>query len=168
MDWSEVDERMAGKILRQGEIYLQGTLAVSTAADQHAATLAGIFSAAAIAVLAATLVMIQSPHPDTALIVSGFTVAFTWFIGSSLCVAVVWPSKFHLAGNEPKNWWPENVALGSLVEAIGGETENYQERIEFNTAAIRKSAKRLKLGAAMGCAAPIAGFGIWLILRVFI
>ncbi len=60
------------------------------------------------------------------------------------------------------------MALGSLVEAIGGEAENYQERIEYNTAAIRKSAKRLKVGAALGYAAPIAGFGIWLILRVFI
>ena len=168
MDWSEVDERMAQQILRQGELLLQGTLAVSTAADQHAATLAGIFSAAAIAVLAATLVMIQSPHPDTALVVSGFAVSLTWFIGSSLCVAVVWPSKFHLAGNEPKNWWPDSVALGPMVEAIGGETENYQERIEYNTAAIRKSAKRLKLGAAMECAAPIVGLGIWLILRVVI
>ena len=49
MDWSKVDERMAQQILRQGELLLQGTLAVSTAADQHAATLAGIFSAAAIA-----------------------------------------------------------------------------------------------------------------------
>ncbi len=166
MDWSKVDEKMVREILRQGEIYLQNTLAIATASDQHAATLAGIFSASATVALGVTAAIATSNQLDIALIASGAAVAVTWFIGSMFCVSVVWPSKFQLPGNHPRNWWPGNVSLRPIVEARGGESENYQERIDFNEAAIRRSAIRLKWGAAIGCTAPFVGLLAWLIAKV--
>lgn len=166
MDWSKVDEEMAREILRQGEIYLSKTLEISIASDQHAATLAGIFSASATAALAVSAAVAISENSNGALVVSGLFVALTWLIGAMFCVSVVWPSKFQLPGNHPKNWWPDEVSRGSIVEAIGGESENYQERIEFNEAAIKRSAKRLKWGAAIGSAAPFVGLASYLITQI--
>ena len=43
-----------------------------------------------------------------------------------------------------------------MVEAIGGESENYQERIDYNVNGLKRDSLFLKSGAAVGCAAPFA------------
>ena len=161
MDWSTVSQDMAEKILGQGETFLQATLTVASGLDQRSATLAGIFSASATAALAASAAIQINEPGDSALVYSGLAVAAMWFFGASLCVAALWPSKYHLPGNHPRNWWPESVSQRPMVEAIGGESENYQERIDYNVNGIKRDTNYLKSGAAVGCAAPLVGLLTW-------
>ncbi len=51
-----------------------------------------------------------------------------------------------------------------MVEAIGGESENYQERIDYNVNGIKRDSMFLKCGAAVGCTAPLAGLLTWFCL----
>lgn len=164
MDWSKVSPEMAEKILGQGETFLQATLTVASGLDQRSATLAGIFSASATAALAASAAIQISDTGDSALVYSGLVVAAMWFFGASLCVAALWPSKYHLPGNHPRNWWDASVSQGAWVEAIGGESENYQERIDYNVNGLKRDSRFLKSGAAVGCAAPFMGLLTWFFL----
>ena len=157
MDWSKISQEMAEKILGQGETFLQATLTVASGLDQRSATLAGSFSASATAALAASAALQIGDTGDSALVYSGLAVAAMWFFGASLCVAALWPSKYHLPGNHPRNWWDDSVSQRPMVEAIGGESENYQERIDYNVNGLKRDSMFLKFGAAVGCAAPLVG-----------
>ena len=155
---------MAQQILRQGEIFLNATLTVASSIDQRASTLASIFSASATAALAAAAAIHISDKPDPILVLSAVAIAITWFIGAGLCVWVLLPTKYDLPGNHPQNWWRDEVRLGPLIEAIGGETENYQDKIDFNVAALKSDGLFLRMGTVTGCSAPAVGFLIWNIL----
>lgn len=155
---------MAREILRQGEIFLKGTLTVASGIDQRASTLASIFSASATAALAAAAAIHISDQPDQILVLSAVAIAITWFIGAGLCVWVLLPTKYHLPGNHPQNWCHDEVRLGPLNEAIGGEAENYQEKIDFNVASLKSDGLFLRMGTVTGCLAPAVGFLVWNIL----
>ena len=161
MDWSKVSQEMAEKILGQGETFLQATLTVASGLDQRSATLAGIFSASATAALGASAAIQISDNGNCALVYAGLAVAATWFLGALLCVAALWPSKYHLPGNHPRNWWAESVSERPMVEAIGGESENYQEKIDYNVNGLKWDSMFLKFGATVGCAAPLVGLIAW-------
>ena len=68
-------------------------------------------------------------------------------------------SKFQVVGNEPRNWLSPAVAQNPLVDAIIGEAQNYQERIDSNKAVLRKQQKQLGWGVAIGFLAPI----VWIV-----
>lgn len=57
MGFSKIDDIFSREIVRGGEAYLDGQLRVATSADQRASSLAGVFSAAATALLAATVAL---------------------------------------------------------------------------------------------------------------
>jgi len=52
MDWSKAKPGLIQQIVREGECYLDGQLKLALSADQRGAILAGVFTAAATAVLA--------------------------------------------------------------------------------------------------------------------
>ena len=70
------------------------------------------------------------------------------------------PVLFCLAGSEPLKWWDHrNSAI--TTSSIGGETENYQERIEINDDVLKSNAKRLSRGVNIALASPFIALATW-------
>lgn len=159
LDWSDVPEHMARIILHQGEVFLDAQLRTALSADQRAMIGASIFTGLAAAVLAATLAYWSASH-DPALFLAGLATAVLMVSGGFCCMHAARPVDFNSPGGEPGQWWDERY--GSLVVAMGGESENYQERIDVNDKVLRKNAKWLTWGIRLAWAAPIVGFIVWI------
>ncbi len=164
MDWEKIDKEMAQTILRQGEIYLQSTVQIALSSDQRSATLAAVFSAASVALLGA----LSQIDVETATLISGLALAALWFASAVLCIIGLWPTKYHTPGNYPSFWLTEEVAYGSLVEAIIGECENYDVRIRFNVKRLTRAATLFKCAIASGVAAPIFAVLVWGVLKIYV
>src|SRR5437879_5752004 len=123
MDFSKIDDTFSREIIREGEAYLDGQLRIATSADQRASSLAGMFTAAATALLAATVAL-----ANPALNVSGRVplsfgagaAALMFLAGAILCLSVVMPISFYLPGCEPGNW-QSDVAAGKKLHDCSGE-----------------------------------------------
>lgn len=151
---------VAQEIIRLSELRLQSMLTISIAADQRAATLAGIFTTGTVATLAALAAAVSSGM-SAAIISGGVTCAIFLFVGSLFCVFALWPTDFHVAGINPQSWLNGETLFGSLSETLLYHAENYQKRIDENMGVNKRCAKRQKIGAALACAAPIIGTLVW-------
>ncbi len=158
-DWAKVEEGMARQILYQGETYMRAQLQVGLDADKRAMTLASILSAAATAVLAANIVYYNAKS-DFGTLLTGFLVSAMMLVASGLCFWTARPRQFFLPGNHPEKWWA--VATGKLSEEIGGETENYQDRIVHNDDVLRSNGRVLVTAISIAIAAPVCGIIFWL------
>jgi hypothetical protein len=68
LDWSNVPEEMRTHIVSEGQAYLDGQIRLATAADQRAAALAAVFTAAGSALIAgliafASVKSVVKPYP---------------------------------------------------------------------------------------------------------
>jgi len=82
MDFSKIDDIFSKEIVRGGEAYLDGQLRVATSADQRASGLAGMFTAAATALLAAVVALANpawsTPGHLPLMIGAGTAAVFFW------------------------------------------------------------------------------------------
>ena len=101
-DWSEINEKMASQILDRGERYLQSLHEIAASIDQRSSTLASVFTAAAVAVLAVLGATIEIVAADLRFLIAGLTITVTWFTASWFCIAAMMPAKFHLLSH-PRN-----------------------------------------------------------------
>lgn len=166
MDWAKAKPEMVNKIVQEGEAYLSGQLKLATSADQRASMLAGVFTAAATAVIAGLLTLNTSDIPlgEKFPIYLGGGVAFVSFLAAaSLCIMAIFPVGFWLPGNEPASWYGDVNSEKELTPALGEEAEHIQSKISENRAVLEKNAKRFRWGAILGIAAPIAGTLAWFI-----
>ena len=90
MDFSKIDDTFSKEIVRGGEAYLDGMLKIATSADQRASGLAGMFTAAATALLAATVAL-----ANPAWNVPGH-ISLMFLLGALVCLSTVMPAKFWL------------------------------------------------------------------------
>jgi hypothetical protein len=161
MDLSKAKESVVREILRLAELHLSSQLTVVSAAAQRASGLAGIFGAMATALAATTLAAYAGKTVEGALLLAGATVASLTYTGCVLCALAASSTKFHVAGNEPRNWWPDDVYDGPIIEALVGETENYQMAIDFNVGVLSRNAIYIRWGIRIGTAAPLIASLVW-------
>lgn len=152
---------MARLILHQGETFLSSQLQVATASDMRALTAASVLTAIGTAVIAATLVY-WSEEKNLQLLLAGIACGVVTIIGAFFALWAARPIEFYFPGNHPKEWW--DCRTCDLPRAIGGESENYQIRIESNERCLAKNGFALIIGAAIAATAPLIGLIVWLLL----
>jgi len=144
---------MAREIKSQGERFLEAQLQVALASDQRAATMAGIFAAIAAAAIAGSIAYWDKTG-SAPVLSSGLAGGVWMMLGVGLCLWAARPVDFYFPGNHPAQWFDLRDDT-SLAEALGGEAENYQDRIESNASRLVAMGDRLKLGAVLVGTAPI-------------
>lgn len=150
----------------EGERYLSGQLTLATSADQRAAVLGGIFTAAGTAILAGLLAAYSPATTSNAILFSGIVVAGLFLLGAGLCISTALPVGFFLPGNEPAEWRADIESDRALIDALQEEADNYQLKIEDNRAVLKRNAERFKSGAIAGIAAPVTGLTVWILVSI--
>jgi len=164
MDFSKIDDIFSREIIRGGEAYLDGMLRVATSADQRASSLAGIFIAAATALLAAVIALSNpawAVGSKLALILGGGSAALMFLAGAVMCLRTIMPVEFWLPGCEPENWESDVVAGNKLHDCFGERADHIQSQIVANRTVIEANALKFKWGAVFGIAAPFVGLLVW-------
>jgi len=166
-DWAKADAETVKEIVRGGEAYLAGQVRFATSADQRAVVLAGVFIAAGTAIIGALVAAMTVDVAAAALVVGGAAWALCLMMGGALCISTALPVKFYMPGNHPRNWYRDVAADRPLVESLGEVAEYTQEEIEGNDRLSEANARRYRLGALIGLAAPLVGGAAWLIAILF-
>ena len=164
MDFSKIDDDFGREIIRGGEVYLDGMLRVATSADQRASGLAGVFTAAATALLAAvvTLANLAPIMPGKLpLMLGGGAASLMFLIGAVTCLRTIMPVRFWLPGCEPHNWQSDVATGKKLHDCLGERATHIQEAIADNVKVVEMNARRFKWGARFGIAAPFVGLLVW-------
>lgn len=151
INWNGVSPEMAKQILQQGETFLSAQWQAAIAADQRAVTTASIFIAIAVAAVAGTL--------SGWSLSAGFTASFAMIVGAFLCFWSARPSEFYAPGNHPDQWW--DCRNADLTTAIGGETENYQARINRNSELLGQNGRLFMWGIYCAVASPVVAIMVF-------
>lgn len=165
MDWSNAKPGIEEKIVEEGNRLLESQLAVATSADQRAAVLAAVFTAAATAILAGIVTIANSETlivNKTAVYVGSYAACGMFFLASILCILAVMPVGFYLPGTEPKLWVADLTQGKEVSMALRELCDNIQSNIADNLKVITRNAGRFAWGAGIGIAAPIVGTAVWL------
>jgi len=162
-NWSDADKDMVKHVAREAEMYLGGQVTLGTSADQRASVLGGVFMAAGTAIVAGLLGILSAGFMSWSIIVGGSISAILLLVASGLCILATVPVGFWLPGNEPKSWYEDVDSNRPLLEAMGEEAEQIQEKIEENRKELKKNARRFKWGAFLGVTAPFVGAVVYLL-----
>jgi len=158
VDWSGVAEPMAREILAQGEKFMQSQLQAALAADSRATSMAGLYITLSLATTAA-----GAGYWDKAGNISALLACIA--AGGSLMAAAIlaaWaarPIDFYFPGNQPHQWFPGK--MNDIVTMIGGEAENYDERIAYNDERLGENQRAIRRSFMLAIIAPIAGCIGW-------
>jgi hypothetical protein len=101
MDFTKIDDIFSKEIVRGGEAYLDGQLRVATSADQRASGLAGMFTAAATALLAAVVALANpawNVSGHVALMFGAGVAAGMFLLGAILCLLGDVPADVEIGG----------------------------------------------------------------------
>lgn len=165
-EWKPEKIDLVREVFRSGEKYLDGQLQLATSADQRAAVLGGVYTAAGTAVVGYLLAIFTSWQASLAILVGGLLAAVLFVAGAALCICTCLPAGFYLPGNEPEQWYGDVDNGRDLAEVLGEEAENYQSKIADNRATLQRNARLYKWGAIAGIAAPVLGFLVWFLMSV--
>jgi len=153
-DFSNIPDAAADEIYRSGEICLSGTVQLAIAADQRATTMAGVFGAGAVALLAVAATVRSGEISDPSFMWASVLMALILFFAALLCAYAGRPIDFFVGGYEPRLY----------VECAGDPywmrryaSEDIQRRIESNRLSHEKSSRLLNCGALMAAISPIFG-----------
>ncbi len=159
VDWSETPDDALRELLRQGELFLQGTIQLGVAADQRAVALSTIFGGGAIALLAAAATVLAGSHPNSALEWAATVTAVFLLTSAFLAALAAHPVNFFVAGYEPKLLHGSSSDETWMLRYV---VQDMQMRIDVNRAAIDRAAvlssNALRV-AAVGVLAGILVFG---------
>jgi hypothetical protein len=159
-DFSAIPDEAVDEIFRNGETCLLGTIALATAADQRATTMAGIFGAGSVALLAMAATLKASASGDSALVLASSITALLFFVSALICAWSARPVDFFVGGYEPSK----------LAECAGDPmwmkryaSEDIQVRIDSNRKTLERAASLLSFGAIVAAAAPLIGTAAYFI-----
>ena len=161
---SEFDEEyldLTKTVLRQGELVLQDQLTRSLASDQRATTLAGMFTAVALAVLGFAAHAFEGGNLASPAGWAAIGAGLPLLGSVAFCVWCARPVPFASVGNEPECWWSDGVETRPLVESLRNECANYQKRITENSQDLKRAARALRFGLGFGAAAPLGAIAFW-------
>jgi hypothetical protein len=164
VDWSGVSEPMVRQIFQQAETFMRAQFDAALAADTRAMTMASVFVTLATAIIAGAIAYGDKAGHAPA-IAGAFAGALVMLIGAALGVWAARPIDFYFPGNQPEKWFP--IRGGDLIEALGGESENYARHIAANDAALTANNGALILGAILGVLSPLIGLVVWALTNAF-
>ena len=152
--------RLAETVLRQGELRLNAQLTVALAGDSKAITLAGLFVTLALAALSGVAVLWTIG--DQKALTFGLIIEMILLLASAyLSLESASPADFYVSGNQPENWWSDNVEDKPLAECLKKESMNYQNRIEKNALVMERSAVLFTCAMRMAILSPIAALAVY-------
>lgn len=158
IDWSGVSENNARQILALGESYLKAQLQAAIAADQRAVTMTSILSATALAVVGASIAYFQvSKNVPT--FAAAIATASVLLFAAACGAWAARPMVFWFPGNTPANWY--DVRFGDFITNVGGEAENYSDRISWNNEILAANQSALMLGMVAAILSPVIGAVVW-------
>ena len=143
-NWKDANPDLVKEVLREGEVYLQGQLTLATSADQRAAVLGGIYTAAAAAIIAGLIAALATGQISAAISVGGFFSAGLFLLGAGLCISTALPADFYLPGNHPESWYEDIDANRNILESLGEQTEYYQRAINGNRSFLKRNGSRFQ------------------------
>jgi len=161
IDWSAANPETVKEIVREAEAYLGAQVTLATSADQRAAVMASVFTAAGAAIIAG-LITVGHADANIAIYLGGGIAATLFLFGAILCVWATMPVGFSLPGSQPASWEEDIKANTNLNISLGQQAGNYQTKIADNHSTLGRNARKFKSGAIAGIAAPVMGFVVWL------
>ena len=162
INWTDVEPEVARQILHQGEMFMASQMQAGIASDQRAMTVASVFSAFAMAVAAGSIAYWDKVG-DLPILIAGLVAATVMTIGSAISLWSARQVDFYYPGNHPSSYFE---CLNSSIQTIlGGEAENYQERIGKNAKILQTNGRATTCGAAISMSAPMLAVGLWLLIR---
>jgi hypothetical protein len=149
---------MAERIMKQGETFMTAQLQAALAADSRATSMAGMFITLALATIAGGVAWGTGPKGISYLL-GGFSCGALLLLGAARAAWAARPIDFYYPGNQPSQWFPNRSA--NLAEMMGGEAENYDERIEFNSDRLSENQQAIRDAFLLAITAPIIGAVVW-------
>lgn len=165
-DWKKADPELVREVVREAELFIQRQVTLATSADQRAAMLGGIFTAAATALIVGVIAVVTNGIAAPGIVWGGVVAALLFVIAAGLCISTVLPVEFGLPGNEPQNWYEDIESERGLSELLGEEAEREQGKIGDNNAVLIANARRFKWGAIARISAPLVGLVVWFLLSI--
>lgn len=156
LKWGNVREDMAERIFSQAEKFLDSQLKVAIESDKKAISTSSILTGFATAIIGGGFAFFaNSKSGGVQLLLSAITAGGLLYLASCVAFWAARPVNFYFPGAYPNDWWPCRKA--KLNDALIGEAQNYQERIEHNEKQIDSSAAALLRATKIALCAPIAG-----------
>jgi hypothetical protein len=132
------------------------------AADQRATTMAGIFGAGSVALLAAVATVLAATSPNKPFIGGASAMAALLFVAAVTSGMAAAPTDFHVGGYEPKKFVRSASDLAWMLRYA---VQDMQDRIDFNRAVLERSARRLRVAMGFAVAAIPLGVLVFSALR---
>ena len=167
INWAKAQSEMLERIAQEAELFLSGMMQAAVSSDQRSATLGGVFIATATAIFGGLLIYMAEYAFSWAVVAGAGVCGSSFIMAAQFCFSATVPVDFHIAGNEPRNWYSDIQSGKPYLEALGGELENYQECIRANDTTMKKASRNLKWGAKLGIAAPLLGLAAAAIAILF-
>jgi hypothetical protein len=171
-NFAQLPVELQRESIREGEARLEAQLHVAAAADQRALTWGGILIAAVTAALGGGIALATKERPDYALAFLAIIFAGALTLAAWGALSTTRPEKFHLPGNRPVNWMPDESTRNlreqvTLARARGEQAECLDEAIATNAIRAEKRALALLRSYRIAkCTIAMAGILLLLVLLV--
>ena len=158
IDPSRVKLATARELIRLSELYIDGLMRFSIAADARASSLSGILASAATALITAGLTLVFAdllPTPiSKALASSAFASSLLFYLALCFCISAARPRAFHVAGNYLQHWSTEEDLYNDLKTALVEQVKMYDEQIKENQHTLQKNADKINVALYFILATP--------------
>ena len=141
--------------MRLSELYLDGTLKLTIAADTRAMQIAGLSSAAATALSIFGFNYIVHPSRiDFSLGVSAFGAGLAFYTALFFALWSAQPRDFNVGGNIYTRWAQAELE-GPLVDSLMSQSKDYDGKIRENINILSENMTRIKRSLKLIASAPI-------------
>lgn len=154
------------EVVRGAEKFLDGQVNLATSADRRAASMIGVFAAAAAGIAAASIgaYLTNNTTIGPATFIAGMVTAAMFIIGGGLCWLSAKPAGIHLPGTTPAAWKKDLSANTGIDSARQQLADNYQDYIVHNQKLLERCARLYCFGSLFGISAPFVGGIIWMLM----
>ncbi len=150
-----IAEGTAREVVRLAELYLDGTLKLTIAADARAMQIAGLSSAAATALSIFGFNYVVHPSRiDFSLGVSAFGAGLSFYAALFLALWAAQPSYFNVCCNIYTRWTHPELAE-PLAEPLISQAKDYDRKIRENINILAENTKRIKRSLKLIASAPV-------------
>jgi len=146
LDFQGVPADAVAEVHRQAELYLTQTLAVATAVDSRASTVASMLIGGSVAIAAALAALIIQPKVEWQFVVPLIVAALGFFLAGALSFYSARSVNFYVAGYRPSKLLQ---AADSLDDLLKGSCEDIERRILINERCLASAGSIFNWGIAV-------------------
>jgi hypothetical protein len=165
LNWQGYDPEKVREMFNLGQAYLGAQLQTALAADSRAMSMAGLFVTLALAILAAGLGYWQTNKDSWAVLLPALTAAGLLVSAGAQAGWAARPIVFYLPGTHPEQLF--KCRGDDLATMLGGQAEIDDRDIRRNERCMAANARAVMRAFWIAVAAPVAAFGVWLIIVLF-